>query len=268
MKKKRKIDDLDEDEMVEKAKHNYFHDHFEKDFDNVEISARTEANKISLDFPQLGNVSVFGPNRKKFDSKIVPFDDVDVENILRKNLPLIQNSLTPLQADIFSVINKYLDFYFPYQCQKNLHELRIVQVLHALNHVLKSRSVVLSNNAALKPSKKRTKRSTNEIVENQLSKQKILDDADDSAKFRDQGFTRPRVLILTPFRSGALKIVEIICVLLFGENEKAMVKNRQRFYDEYGSALEEEKTSKIFRETATFCVSTLQNSAFLFFASF
>ncbi|KJE95372.1 digestive organ expansion factor [Capsaspora owczarzaki ATCC 30864] len=50
-------------------------------------------------------------------------------------------------------------------------------------------------------------------------------------EYRDQGFTRPRVLILAPFRSSALRIVHGILAHLGNELQ---VGNRKRFNMEYG----------------------------------
>uniref|UniRef100_A0A8B9JN38 U3 small nucleolar RNA-associated protein 25 homolog n=1 Tax=Astyanax mexicanus TaxID=7994 RepID=A0A8B9JN38_ASTMX len=52
--------------------------------------------------------------------------------------------------------------------------------------------------------------------------------------FRDQGLTRPKVLILVPFRDGALRVVQTFISLLEHEGKKMEVSNKKRFKDEYG----------------------------------
>ena len=50
---------------------------------------------------------------------------------------------------------------------------------------------------------------------------------------RDQGLTRPGVLIVVPFRDGALRIVNtLINVLLPADSQN--LGRRKRFNDEYG----------------------------------
>lgn len=53
---------------------------------------------------------------------------------------------------------------------------------------------------------------------------------------RDQGFTRPKVLILAPFRATAYELMELMLELL---GPKTVVANRDRFDEEYGPEDEE-----------------------------
>ena len=50
---------------------------------------------------------------------------------------------------------------------------------------------------------------------------------------RDQGLTRPRVLIVVPFRDAALRIVNNLIGLLLAADSQN-VGRRKRFSDEYG----------------------------------
>jgi len=50
---------------------------------------------------------------------------------------------------------------------------------------------------------------------------------------RDQGLTRPKVLIIVPFRKCALKLVKIIISLIMRKSEE-FVSNKKRFYDSFG----------------------------------
>jgi len=118
-------------------------------------------------------------------------------------------SFTPLQRSLFGIINKYVDLYYPSRCYSNGEELRFVYCLHAVNHVLKTRSRVLAHNAKL--------RSRTDNVPEQ---------------YRDQGLTRPKVLILLPFRHAALCVANMIAHLLSSEQQSIM--NKARFESEYG----------------------------------
>lgn len=57
-------------------------------------------------------------------------------------------------------------------------------------------------------------------------------------EYRDQGLTRPKVLIIVPFRKCALKIVNIIISLLMRKNEE-FVSNKKRFFDAFGPSGDE-----------------------------
>ncbi|KAM9001569.1 digestive organ expansion factor homolog isoform X1 [Sarcophilus harrisii] len=124
---------------------------------------------------------------------------------------------SPLQKELFSIMNSYRDLLYPERTALgNGEEIRHVYCLHAMNHVLKANSQVLSNN-----SKRRDK------------KPRAGDDDDD---FRDQGLTRPKVLIVVPFREAALRVVQLFISLLeAGSKKKIDVSNKKRFKGEYGS---------------------------------
>lgn len=65
-----------------------------------------------------------------------------------------------------------------------------------------------------------------------LFKGKITDDDIENA--RDQGFSRPKVLILSPFRKFAYEIVHGFIKLIFGDEKKTFVMNLNKFDEEYG----------------------------------
>lgn len=62
-------------------------------------------------------------------------------------------------------------------------------------------------------------------------------------EFRDQGFTRPRVLVLLPFRHSALQFVRSLLRLLLGgcdgasgkERKERQIINRNRFFSEFSA---------------------------------
>ncbi|XP_008941521.1 PREDICTED: digestive organ expansion factor homolog, partial [Merops nubicus] len=130
---------------------------------------------------------------------------------------------TPLQRELFCIMNTYRDLFYPERnALTNGEEIRHAYCLHALNHVLKANAQVLSNN---------TKRRN----------QKPGTDSDD---YRDQGLTRPKVLMIVPFRECALRIVHIFISLLeVNDKRKIDVSNKKRFKGEYGSDPEEKPPS-------------------------
>lgn len=81
-------------------------------------------------------------------------------------------SFTPLQKELFCIMNAYWDLFYPERnALTNGEEIRLAYCLHALNHVLKANAQVLSNNAKRRDQKPGT----------------------DNDDYRDQGLTRPKV---------------------------------------------------------------------------
>ena len=110
-------------------------------------------------------------------------DNLAVANV--KHLDnLLQDSLNPLQNELFAAMTTYKDLYFCQQSMGNLEEIRLVYVLHALNHMLKTRRKILKNNE-------------------KLSKDKSVGE---KTGCRDQGLCRPKILIIVPFKGKHSKV--------------------------------------------------------------
>ena len=110
-------------------------------------------------------------------------DNLAVANV--KHLDnLLQDSLNPLQNELFAAMTTYKDLYFCQQSMGNLEEIRLVYVLHALNHMLKTRRKILKNNE-------------------KLSKDKSVGE---KTGCRDQGLCRPKILIIVPFKGKRSKV--------------------------------------------------------------
>lgn len=119
--------------------------------------------------------------------------------------------VTELQKELLGLMGTYRDVYFANSSPlREAKEVRSAYCLHALNHVLKANSRVLRNNARLKETK------------------------DTEEDFRDQGITRPKVLILVPIRDGALRVVQTFITLMEPTGRKMDVSNKKRFKDEFG----------------------------------
>jgi U3 small nucleolar RNA-associated protein 25 len=139
-----------------------------------------------------------------------------VQNISSANQNNIDDDstiLTPLQTELISIAANYQDLYYPHRSHQNSEQIRMIYCIHALDHILKTRQKVLHHNsklAKLKASKKNV----------------IIPD-----EFRDQGFVRPRVLIVLPFRDSAYKVVNMLIDLL--NADKSSTVNYKRFEDEF-----------------------------------
>ncbi|KAJ3290825.1 hypothetical protein HK104_006505 [Borealophlyctis nickersoniae] len=120
---------------------------------------------------------------------------------------------TPLQLRLFQTVNSYPDVLYSNESHANSKEIRHLYALHAVNHIFKTRDRVLKNSAKLKDS-----------------------GDDDVGELRDQGFTRPKVLILLPFKNTALEVVKIL-IALSGTKQQ---DNKKRFFEEFSLPPEED----------------------------
>lgn len=132
------------------------------------------------------------------------------------------NHFTPLQCELFAVMNNYQDLFYAQRNHLNGEEIRFMYSLHAVNHIMKTRTKVMNHNLKLKMS-------------GDSKATAIVPD-----KYRDQGLFRSKVLIVVPFRESALRIVNNIVRLLFPNADKEadssnpQVMHYKRFLTEYG----------------------------------
>ncbi|NWW06548.1 DIEXF factor, partial [Oreocharis arfaki] len=221
---------------AEKRDNNPFKQHMDKEFEDKEIEKMSTLPKTSSQsqWPRLGQL-IFSSTLEKH--KTLKADkEVDVKQLhlhkpLESTWPKVNKQVlssvdkpvdspfTPLQRELFCVMNSYRDLFYPERnALTNGEEIRHAYCLHALNHVLKANAQVLSNNAKRRDRKPGT-------------------DADD---YRDQGLTRPKVLMIVPFRECALRIVHtFISLLEVNDKKKIDVSNKKRFKGEFGSDPEE-----------------------------
>ncbi|KAF7321881.1 DUF1253-domain-containing protein [Mycena kentingensis (nom. inval.)] len=121
-------------------------------------------------------------------------------------------ALTDLQNELLSALSSNRDIYMPSVCWDNKKCMREAISLHALNHVTKKRRRVLKNN------------------------ERLAHAAQDSPPedVQDQGFTRPSVLVLLPFRNSALEWFRALTS--HTPSPAFQVENQSRFVSEYGLA--------------------------------
>ncbi|XP_077286205.1 U3 small nucleolar RNA-associated protein 25 homolog [Arctopsyche grandis] len=142
--------------------------------------------------------------KNQIQSHIAPANKI---NLSRRECEL-SDQLTPLQKEMFSIINNYQDFYYPERSFTNAEEIRFVYCLHALNHILKTRTKILHHNARL------------------FKKDEVPDE------FRDQGLVRPKVLIIAPFKDSAYRIIKLMADILVPENS-SQIMNINRFEQDF-----------------------------------
>ncbi|EPX71739.1 U3 associated protein Utp25 [Schizosaccharomyces octosporus yFS286] len=127
--------------------------------------------------------------------------------------------LTTMQMEIAKHMFNYQDVFFTNMNFKSHKLIVSLYALHSLNHVFKTRDRILKNSARL---------SQNPELE-----------------FRDQGYTRPKVLVLLPTRNSCLEFINT----LISYSGADQVANRKRFEDDFSIEKEviSEKKPEDFR---------------------
>ncbi|KAL9095728.1 MAG: hypothetical protein Q9165_002160 [Trypethelium subeluteriae] len=129
---------------------------------------------------------------------------------LKKRLAAAAQSIIPkfdeLQQELVPYVFDYSDLLFASRTAQNAASLRYIICLHILDHVFKTRDRVLKNNARLANARD-----------------------GDELELRDQGFTRPRVLLLLETRQSCAKMIEAMMRLCEPEQQE----NKKRFQDGY-----------------------------------
>ncbi|KAJ7991039.1 hypothetical protein DPEC_G00293110 [Dallia pectoralis] len=198
------------------------------------IDAGTKV-KTQVKWPELGNLLCssllerFGPISQETDTRPLAFHRVLQSHWTSLNQTTnTKEDVSALQLELLALLGSYRDVYFPESPPVTLgQEVRSAYCLHALNHVLKSNSNVLAHNAQVRENQAKTAKTT-------TKRNKAGIEPEDEP--RDQGLTRPKVLILVPFRDGALRVVQTIISLLETKGKKMDVSNKKRFKDEFGEA--------------------------------
>ncbi|XP_028995280.1 U3 small nucleolar RNA-associated protein 25 homolog [Betta splendens] len=201
--------------------------------DDVQKIASGSKSKTQIKWPKLGNLlcisplEKFGPVGQHKDTKLPHFHKLletswkDPKQTTKpKGAP---EELSPLQLELLALMGSYKDLYYPETCPLNRGpQVRSTYCLHVLNHILKANSQVLAHNAQLREQKGR-----------------IKPGAEPRDEPRDQGLTRPKVLILVPFRGSALRVVQAFITLLESKGKKIVVSNKKRFKQDFGDDADE-----------------------------
>lgn len=128
----------------------------------------------------------------------------------------------------FSLCNSYRDILhcdkkpFYLKGQEEDSSILDAYIMHSLNHVFRTRDIVSKNDSKLAKHP--------EIADSEIF---------DGDSFRDQGFTRPKVLILLPLRNIALRVVQRL-IQLTPTGYKVNVEHIDRFFKEFGTQMDED----------------------------
>ncbi|KAI9678141.1 MAG: rRNA-binding ribosome biosynthesis protein utp25 [Caeruleum heppii] len=135
----------------------------------------------------------------------------------------LKPDFNPLERAVASYIFNYQDLMVCNRTLESARSFRTLYSLHALNHIFKTRDRVIKNNERLSKA-----------------------DGGEDLELRDQGFTRPKVLMLLPTKHSCVQAVETISALCGTEQQE----NRKRFDDDYVQTEEKFSSDKAedFRE--------------------
>lgn len=199
-------DDDEKEEMLKEI--DEFEEHYFKNFESNEIEKLKSCRKISHkhQWPNIGTFIETCCEESCFNnSKLSYSKETQMKSRLMKH-----ERFDSFQTELLSLLNSYKNLYYPKRQFDNSERIRMVYTAHALNHIIKTRNKIIKNNIKIK--------------ENPDHKQ--------TDQFRDQGLTRPKVLIVLPFRDSALRTINCMIKLLYGEETKN-VMNYKRFIKEF-----------------------------------
>ena len=134
--------------------------------------------------------------------------ELTLKQRLRESSGKLMPPMDELSGNLAFNLFNYRDILFPHRTLGNGEVLRKLACLHAINHVFKIRDVVIKDNARL-----------------------AREDAQEDVEYRDQGFTRPKILVIVPTRNSCVKYVDTI--ISFCEPEQQ--ENKKRFQETYAT---------------------------------
>ncbi|KAK1062696.1 rRNA-binding ribosome biosynthesis protein utp25 [Friedmanniomyces endolithicus] len=214
------VDNDDDDEEASDPYESHF-----ASIDDNDLSERlqnVQANDWRMEKQSLyGTDSITVSAPASSDESIIrkPIADGPLQLPLKKRLTgsaaKTLSALNGLQRAVVPYILNYSDLLLANRTVENAAGLRSAACLHAINHVLKGRDRVLKNTARLAHS-----------------------DEPETLDLRDQGFTRPKVLILVETRQMAHSYGKSIIGLFQPEQ----VENRQRFDESFSAPVDDRDT--------------------------
>ncbi|KIJ18605.1 hypothetical protein PAXINDRAFT_110079 [Paxillus involutus ATCC 200175] len=156
---------------------------------------------------------------------LFPEEHTSLSKKLAKKTAILERLRTPFEArqakqpadenqvqnDLLSILSAHLDLYHPAISLKHHQCIREAIALHTLDHITKKRRRVLKNNERISHAS-----------------------SNPPEDVQDQGFTRPSVLILLPFRSSALAWINALTT----HTPSFQIENHARFLGEYDLPLD------------------------------
>ena len=209
-------EEQDMDESIDEGGDDRFVGHFEQ-VDAHDLTMRVKhitANEWvtkKLDSPDGGRGILQTPGTQEDAAprrKVKSVRDIRLKPRLLKNAEKALGQLDPVEQTIAPSLFDYQDVLFGGRNTKNAGRIRDMCCLHALNHILKTRDRILKNNSKLAAAS-----------------------GDDDAEYRDQGFTRPKILFLLETKEACVRILDSITKLYEFEQQE----NRKRFIENFSA---------------------------------
>ncbi|KIJ68111.1 hypothetical protein HYDPIDRAFT_107761 [Hydnomerulius pinastri MD-312] len=182
----------------------------------------SESNRISVD---QRNWKLMREKIGKLTTaaSLLPDSNTPLSKKLAKKTAILERLRTPFEArqtkqspeknqaqnDLLSILSAHLDLYHPAISLEHHQATREAITLHTLDHITKKRRRILKNNERISHSKSTS--------------------SDPPEDVQDQGFTRPSILLLLPFRSYALAWVNTLTSLLPTHPHPFQIENHARF---------------------------------------
>ncbi|PQE26340.1 hypothetical protein CJF30_00001082 [Rutstroemia sp. NJR-2017a BBW] len=217
-------DEIEEDDEEDNS--DPFEAHFANPDDNI-LSRRLQhlekaqwtTNKTML--PKVGKVIANVPDNDEARISRTTLsngpEDLKLKQRLAGTIKKQRPAFETLEKHIAPMLFGYQDILFCERNTTNAEDLRRLTCLHAVNHIFKTRDRVIKNNARL-----------------------AREDTSEDLELRDQGFTRPKVLMILPTRESCVRMVNMITSLCEPEQQE----NRKRFDDSYVDKEEKYSTDK------------------------
>lgn len=208
--------DDDTDEEEEEDLSDPFEAHFANPDDNV-LARRLKNLKKGVmtqkkELVKIGRAVVAVPEADEqmdFPAPISTPAGLKLKQKLAGPISKQRSKFDDLESTTAGALFNYKDVLYCERHPSNSERLRRLACLHAVNHVYKTRDRVIKNNA-------------------KLAKEEASGNTTDF-DLRDQGFTRPKVLMLLPTRESCVRMVNMIKKLAEPEQEE----NRKRFDESY-----------------------------------
>lgn len=231
-------------------------DPFEYHFCSPDQANTKKLEYKSVKYPVLGDKSVFqvpvnDESKAKFN-RTKSMSDLKIKYRLQSPFRKANGnseSFSDLQQQLAGALFNYQDMLYPNLSIDNQSELVDLYGLHILNHIYKTRDRVLKNNAKLASAS-----------------------ASGDVEYRDQGFTRAKVLVLVPTRNACHNLVtrlSEISGLTQIENQKRF---KQSFYESANPPLSKPKDFQYYFNGNTddlFCLGIkLTRQAMKLYSSF
>ncbi|KAJ1963111.1 rRNA-binding ribosome biosynthesis protein utp25 [Dipsacomyces acuminosporus] len=201
--------------------HDYMAGHFADDdsplmHKKVAAVTQKEYKQVAIDGPilcqtvlfDIANQGIIPPNPKPLKQRLIkPFHKLNKSD-----------KFTDFQGRLFNWLDQYRDVVYAGRTFEMEEEITTTYALHAVNHILKSKDRERKNNARLA---------------------KAHASGRDVGEVRDRGFTRPKVLVILPFRNSAYRFIHKLLKLIGAEQEM----NKSRLEKEFGYDAEEDKNA-------------------------